>query len=86
MNPTDRAPAPPLPDEVLGLPRPVGRFGPVSWAALVACLALMAWGLFAHHHQEQHGLIVTDMRNPGLGGAGWACGPPWGSGGGRVAG
>lgn len=56
------------------VPRPVGRPGPISLFAIVVYLALIAWGFVGHLLTEHHGLVMTDMRNPGMGGAGWGLG------------
>ena len=37
----------------------------------IVCLAALAFGVYAYLYEHHHGSIVTDMRNPGYGGASW---------------
>jgi len=49
------------------LPRPNA-----GWYVLVALsLALIGWGIYAYSLQYREGYIVTNLRNPGRGGAAW---------------
>ena len=74
MSTWDAAPLGSPPVESETLPRPVGPLGPISWAAVFVYAALIAWGLYGHLQQEHHGLVMTNMRNPGMGGASWGLG------------
>lgn len=53
------------------LPEPVGRIGPRAGLTMGLLALLVGVGLVAHFVAEEHGLIVTGMRTPGLGGAAW---------------
>ena len=52
-------------------PRVLPRPSP-GWYALVAvAVTLIGWGLYAYSVQYREGYIVTNLRNPGRGGAAW---------------
>lgn len=59
------------PAERLSIPPVVLTPRAAFWVVAGLCLSAMAFGLYCYLYEHHHGTIVTDMRNPGYGGASW---------------